>query len=205
MLKLGLSAFLILSLAGTPILAEDALAQDLTPAPKEAPAVLSPEALHKARLDKLFGQLKRENSENAAEITAGQIWRLWFTSGSATVDLLMQWSAKAIKDRKVNVALDFLNQVVALDPKYAEGWNQLATIYYMTGDYAKAMADIDRTLQLEPRHFGALAGLAQIMEATGHKKRALEAYEKVLAIYPMMRSAQTKVEALTQELAGQPI
>jgi tetratricopeptide (TPR) repeat protein len=202
MLKLGLLAFLVLSLTGTPLLA----AEELTPVPKQAPSTpVSPEALHKARLDKLFEQLKRENNENAAQITAQQIWRLWFSSGSATVDLLMQWSAKAIKDRKYNVALDFLNQVVALDPKYAEGWNQLATIYYLNGNYAKSMADIDRTLQLEPRHFGALAGLAQIMEITGHKKRALEAYEKVLAIYPMMRSAQTKVEALTQELAGQPI
>jgi tetratricopeptide (TPR) repeat protein len=202
MLKLGLLAFLVLTLTGTPSLA----AEELTPVPKQAPsAPLSPEALHKARLDKLFEQLKRENNENAAQITAQQIWRLWFDSGSATVDLLMQWSAKAIKDRKYNVALDFLNQVVALDPKYAEGWNQLATIYYLNGNYAKSMADIDRTLQLEPRHFGALAGMAQILEATGHKKRALEAYEKILAIYPMMRSAQTKVEALTQELAGQPI
>jgi tetratricopeptide (TPR) repeat protein len=202
MLKLGFLAFLVLSLTGTPSLA----AEELTPVPKQEPsAPLSPEALHKARLDKLFEQLKRENNENAAQITAQQIWRLWFDSGSATVDLLMQWSAKAIRDRKYNVALDFLNQVVALDPKYAEGWNQLATIYYLNGNYAKSMADIDRTLQLEPRHFGALAGLAQIMEVTGHKKRALEAYEKILAIYPMMRSAQTKVEALTQELAGQPI
>jgi len=202
MLKLGVLSFLILSLTGAPLLA----AEELAPAAKQAPsAPLSPEALHKARLDKLFEQLKRENNENAAQITAQQIWRLWFDSGSATVDLLMQWSAKAVKDRKYNVALDFLNQVVALDPKYAEGWNQLATIYYMNGNYAKAMADIDRTLQLEPRHFGALAGMAQIMEVTGHKKRALEAYEKVLAIYPMMRSAQTKVEALSQELAGQPI
>ena len=202
MLKLGVLSFLILSLTGAPLLA----AEELAPAAKQAPsAPLSPEALHKARLEKLFEQLKRENNENAAQITAQQIWRLWFDSGSATVDLLMQWSAKAVKDRKYNVALDFLNQVVALDPKYAEGWNQLATIYYMNGNYAKAMADIDRTLQLEPRHFGALAGMAQIMEVTGHKKRALEAYEKVLAIYPMMRSAQTKVEALSQELAGQPI
>jgi len=202
MIKLGLCAFIVLALTGTPL-----LAQDLTPAPEEAmPASpLSPEALHKERLGKLFARLKRETNEAVAEQIAQQIWHLWFSSGSATVDLLMQWSTKAIKDHKYNVALDFLNEVVALDPTYAEGWNQLATLYYMNGNYAKSMADIDRTLQLEPRHFGALAGLAQIMEATGNKKRALEAYEKVLAIYPMMRSAQVKVEALTQELAGQPI
>lgn len=202
MLKLGLSALLALSLLAP---STSSLAQGIA-APDEAmPVPLSPETSHKARLDKMFEQLKRENNENAARITAAQIWRLWLDSGSATVDLLMQWSAKAIQDHKYNVALDFLNQVIALDPKYAEGWNQLATVYFLTNDYPKAMADIDRTLQLEPRHFGALAGLAQIMEETGHKKRALEAYEKILAIYPMMRSAQAKVEALSQELAGQPI
>lgn len=71
-------------------------------------------------------------------------------------------------------------------------------------DYAKSMADIERTLALEPRHFGALSGMAQIFEAIGRKKLALEAYERVLDIYPMMRSAQKKVMDLSSELAGSP-
>jgi tetratricopeptide (TPR) repeat protein len=158
-----------------------------------------------ARLDQLFADLKRERNEKAAERIAGRIWGEWFQSGSASIDLMMQWSQKAMDDQKFDVALDFLDQVVTLQPAYAEGWNRRATVHYMMKNFGKSMSDIDRTLQLEPRHFGALSGLAQIMAATGHKQSALEAWQKVLAIYPMMRSAQDQVATLSEELAGEGI
>ena len=118
---------------------------------------------------------------------------------------MMQWSQKAIENQKFDVALDFLDQVVILQPTYAEGWNRRATVHYMMKNFGKSMSDIDHTLRLEPRHFGALSGLAQIMAATGHKQSALEAWQKVLGIYPMMRSAQDQVATLSEELAGEGI
>ena len=69
----------------------------------------------------------------------------------------------------------------------------------------KSMSDIERTLRLEPRHFGALGGMAQILKDTGSKQLALEAYTRVLDVYPMMRSAQSEVGELAEELAGQGI
>ena len=178
---------------------------DDPPAPPPA-ATTPPVAVTKeARLDQLFADLKRERNEKAAERIAGRIWGEWFQSGSASIDLMMQWSQKAMDDQKFDVALDFLDQVVTLQPKYAEGWNRRATVHYMMRNFGKSMSDIDQTLQLEPRHFGALSGLAQIMAATGHKQSALEAWQKVLAIYPMMRSAQDQVATLSEELAGEGI
>ncbi|BCG92425.1 tetratricopeptide repeat protein [Mesorhizobium sp. 131-2-1] len=158
-----------------------------------------------ARLDQLFADLKRERNEKAAERIAGRIWGEWAQSGSASVDLMMQWSQKAMENQKYDVALDFLDQVVTLQPAYAEGWNRRATVHFMMKNYGKSMSDIDHTLHIEPRHFGALSGLAQIMAETGHKQSALEAWQKVLAIYPMMRSAQDQVSTLSEELAGEGI
>ena len=176
------------------------------PAWADDPPAKPPVAVtREARLDQLFADLKRERNEKAAERIAGRIWGEWFQSGSASVDLMMQWSQKAMDDQKFDVALDFLDQVVILQPKYAEGWNRRATVHYMMKNFGKSMSDIDQTLQLEPRHFGALSGLAQIMAATGHKQSALEAWQKVLAIYPMMRSAQDQVATLSEELAGEGI
>ena len=157
------------------------------------------------RLDNLFGDLKRERNEKAAERIAARIWDEWNHSRSASVDLMMQWSQKAIEGKKFDVALDFLDQVVTMSPAYSEGWNRRATVHYMMHNYRKSMADIDRTLQLEPRHFGALAGMAQIMKDTGRRELALSAYERVLAIYPMMRNAQNEVATLSEELAGEGI
>ena len=174
-------------------------------APQAAPDAPPLATTKQARLDQLFSDLKRERNEKAAERIAGNIWSEWFQSGSASIDLMMQWSQKAIENQKFDVALDFLDQVIALDPNYAEGWNRRATVHYLMGDYAMSMADIDKTLQLEPRHFGALAGMAEILKDTGRKKLALRAYEQVLKLYPMMRPAQSAVESLTQDLAGQDI
>ena len=180
---------------------------DAPPAASPPPAITPPPAAptRQGRLDQLFADLKRERNEKAAERIAGRIWSEWNQSGSASIDLMMQWAQKATEDQKFDVALDFLDQVVTLQPDYAEGWNRRATVHFMMKNYGKSMADIDRTLQLEPRHFGALSGLAQIMAETGHKQSALEAWQKVLTIYPMMRSAQDQVSTLSEELAGEGI
>jgi tetratricopeptide (TPR) repeat protein len=175
------------------------------PAQADDPVAPPVATTREARLDQLFVDLKRERNEKAAERIAARISNEWVQSGSASIDLMMQWSQKAVEEKKFDVALDFLDQVVTLQPAYAEGWNRRATVHFMMNNFGKSMADIDRTLQLEPRHFGALSGLAQIMAVTGHKQSALEAWQRVLSIYPMMRSAQDQVGTLSEELAGEGI
>ena len=99
----------------------------------------------------------------------------------------------------------YLDQVVTLSPDYAEGWNRRATLHYAMENYAKSMADIGRTLDLEPRHFGALGGMAAILRDAGRKEAAMRAYERLLEVYPMMRNAQTELGKLADEMAGQGI
>jgi Tfp pilus assembly protein PilF len=67
------------------------------------------------------------------------------------------------------------------------------------------MSDIEHVLRIEPRHFGALTGMAMILKQTGRREMALQAYTRVLEVYPMMRSAQTAVAELSEELAGEGI
>jgi tetratricopeptide (TPR) repeat protein len=158
-----------------------------------------------SRVDKLFDDLKRERNEAAAQRIANFIREEWTQSGSATIDLMMQWSAKAMEEKRYDVALDFLDQVTILAPDYAEGWNRRATLHYMMGSYAKSMSDIEHVLRLEPRHFGALSGMAAIFKTYDMKKPALDAFQRVLDVYPMLRSAQEEVSDLAEELAGEGI
>ena len=68
------------------------------------------------------------------------------------------------------LALKLLDAVVELAPDYAEGWNRRAYVHYMQSDYERAMGDLRRVLALEPNHFKALDGLAQILREIGEKK-----------------------------------
>ncbi len=183
-------------------LPQEALPSEAFPAPDTA--LSSGEKQHN-RIDALFGQLKRERNEKAAERIASRIWEEWSRSGSASIDLMMGWSKNAIDSKKFDVALDFLDQVVTMRPDYAEGWNRRATVHFMMHNYAKSMSDIGHTLEIEPRHFGALSGMGQIMKTTGRDELALQAWQRVLDVYPMMRSAQNEVATLSEELAGEGI
>lgn len=188
-----LAAFLCGSAAGMSALAQT------TPA---SPAVSSQSA---STLDSLFAELKRERDARQAKRISERIWAKWRDSGSATANLLMQWADKAVADNKNGLALDLLDQVVVLMPDYAEGWNRRATLNFSMDRHGKSMSDISRVLRLEPRHFGAISGMAAILAASGHDELELRAWEQVLEIYPANRQAQTRLGELADKLAGSRI
>jgi len=155
------------------------------------------------RLDKLFDTLKREGNPGVAKGIADQIRREWQDSGSATVNLLIQWADKAMTEDKNVAALDYLDEAIRLKPDYVEAWNRRATLHFKMGNYRKSMSDINQVLAIEPRHFGALAGMAAIMSQTGRDEMALKAWEKFLDIYPTERQAQKELGELAEKLTGQ--
>ncbi|MBB3611160.1 tetratricopeptide (TPR) repeat protein [Rhizobium sp. BK602] len=156
----------------------------------------------KQQLDNLFTALKRQRDPDQANLIADQIRVELNDSGSATVNLLMQWADKAIEEKRNAAAMDFLDQVISLKPDYVEGWNRRATLNYAIGDYRKAMEDINQVLRIEPRHFGALAGMAAILGETGKDELTLKAWERFLEIYPANRAAQEQMNALSEKIAG---
>ncbi len=156
----------------------------------------------KQRLDALFSELKRERNPEKAREISDRIRSEWRDSGSASINLLMQWATKALEADRKATALDIFDQVIYLSPQYVEGWNQRATLHYRMGNYRKSMSDINQVLAIEPRHFGALAGMAAILTAAGKDELALRAWEQFLEIYPADRQAQEQLGDLEEKLAG---
>ena len=157
------------------------------------------------RLDGLFDELARTASPAEARLVEGRIWSEWMLSGSATIDLMMGWAARAAQGGDYGVAFDYLDQIIVLVPDYAEAWNRRATLHFLRGDYGKSVRDIEETLALEPRHFGALSGLGQIMLRQDRPRRAREAFARTLSIYPANRAAQEALVKLEEELSGEPL
>ncbi len=171
---------------------------DAAPVTREAPqggATLS----RADQLDALFTQLKNAKSEDEATSIENKIAAIWFKSGSDTVDLLMTWTEDAIHTKDYSLALDYLDRIVTLKPDYAEGWNTRATVEYLNDDYGHSMADIERTLKLEPRHFGALVGLGSILQDIGQDKQALEVYRYVIGLDPHLGNVRDAIKDLTDK------
>jgi tetratricopeptide (TPR) repeat protein len=155
------------------------------------------------RIDTLFASLKTETDPDAASEIENAILGLWLESGSDTVDLLMQWTLKAMEEKQYPRALDFLDRIIVLDPTYVEGWNKRATVHFLMDDYGESIADIGKVLELEPRHFGALSGLGMIMRSIGDDKRAIIAYREALAVDPHLENVQEELDELEAETAGE--
>ena len=156
------------------------------------------------RLKDLFGELKTATSTLEARVIETRIWKIWGQNGDPRVDALMDRGIDAMAASDPDTALAAFNQVVKLDDTFAEGFNKRATVEFMRHDFAASVADIERTLQLEPRHFGALAGLGEVYLAMHKKTAALKAFEAALAIDPKLEHVQQTVDELKKQLEGSP-
>jgi tetratricopeptide (TPR) repeat protein len=156
------------------------------------------------RLKDLFGELGGATSTLEARVIEAKIWKIWIENGNPRIDALMDRGMEAMAISDTDTALAAFNQVVKLDDKFAEGFNKRATVEFMRHDFAASVADIERTLKLEPRHFGALAGLGQVYLAMHKKAAALKAFQAALAIDPRLEHVQQTVDELKQQLEGNP-
>jgi hypothetical protein len=174
--------------------------------PKFKPRPVVREATQRANvLDELFKRLAATSDPEEGKGIAGAIERVWLRSGSDTADLLMSRAVAAVQGKDLPLALELLDKVVAVEPDWAEGWNKRATARFMSNDINGAMADIDRVLKLEPRHFGALSGMGFILEREGLDKRALEVFRHVLTIYPGQPDIKKILDKLVPEVEGRDI
>ena len=173
--------------------------------PVPAQQGLTPQKIAELTLDELFAELPENAGSPTGRALEIKILERLHESGSDTVDLLLAWAMKFMEEKKYPRALDVLDQVVLLKPDFAEGWNKRATVYYLIDDYGSSLADIRRTLALEPRHFGALSGLGFILDETGQKEQAIAVFRKALAINPQLDKIKEAVERLEKETAGNSI
>lgn len=151
-------------------------------------------------LNSLFAQLKIARDAREVKQVQAQIWQIWMSSGIEDVDALMEKGNTLLTAGNYQEAIQVFTKITRKVPAYAEGWNKRATAYYLTGEYTASLMDIERTLALENRHFGAFSGLASVYLAMGEYKAALKALEKVLEICPNQPGLQEQVRELYQRL-----
>ena len=150
------------------------------------------------RLNDLFLELKSAPTMGHAAGIEVQIWHLWNLTNDPAVDRILAGGTAAMNHGGFDAALASFNTVIEMRPDFAEGWNKRATLYYLTGDYERSIADVERTLALEPRHFGALSGLGLITMALARHGDALAAFEAALAVHPNMPNARRMVKRLRE-------
>lgn len=154
-----------------------------------------------ATLDKLFAELQDPANEDW-QATEEKIWKEWSKSGSRAMDLLLERGRDAMAAGDYAKAVEHFTALIDHAPEFAEGWNARATAFYLMNEYGLSVADIRQTLALNARHFGAMSGLAAILEQTGQLQDALTVYTRALEVHPHQPGVIEAVERLQAEVGG---
>ena len=144
----------------------------------------------------VLAQALRDSDPQVRELTEAAMWEVWSRSGDAEVDALFTRGVEQLQVRQLDDAVQTFTRIIARRPEFAEAWNKRATAYFVLGEYQKSLADCDQVMARNPYHWGALSGYGMIYVELDQPGRAVEYFEKALAVNPNLTSVQQALETL---------
>lgn len=128
------------------------------------------------------------------------LWAIWHRSGNPAIDALLHIGIEQMEQGRHADAVATFGEVIAQAPEFAEGWNKRATVYYLMGEYDRSLADCEEVVRRNPIHFGALSGFGLNYLEKGQLERAVEYFEKALAVNPNLGQVEATVRQLREIL-----
>ncbi|MDP6098391.1 MAG: tetratricopeptide repeat protein [Gammaproteobacteria bacterium] len=153
-----------------------------------------------ARLDELFSVLRQTENTNIIQQAENRIWEIWMEHSDDDVEALMLLGTQRMNMQYYSDALAVYSEIISAYPDYAEAWNKRATLYYLAGNLDASIDDIEKTLELEPRHFGALSGLGLVYIQREELQKAKTAFEALIKVLPQSPNAKQNLEMVNQSL-----
>jgi tetratricopeptide (TPR) repeat protein len=158
-----------------------------------------------AKVDDLLARLAQAEDAAEADRIEAELRIEWTKSGSPTIDLLARRGDEALEMGDNRAAIEHFTALIDHAPDHLAAYDSRAAAYYLSGEIGPALADIAHVLAVEPRHFGALTGLAIILEESDEPEKALEAYRAAAAIHPFMAEVNDAITRLEKSLEGQEL
>ena len=129
------------------------------------------------------------------------MWAIWFRCGSPEANQFVQRGSDLMSRREFDQAIEHFNHAIKISPKFAEAYNQRAIVKYLQERYDESLEDCRQTVSRMPCHFGAWAGMGHCHAHQGRLTKAVEHYEKALAINPAMTGVRQVINELKNEIA----
>jgi tetratricopeptide (TPR) repeat protein len=155
--------------------------------------------------EQLLTKLAQTKEQRDARAIERELRARWAHSISPTSDLLMRRADQAIRAHDMDTAREIVLKLTGIEPQFAEAWHRRATLAIEKEDFPDAIDSLRHVLKLQPKHFIAMAELAEVLEQFGDKAQALKAYRQAKSLDPFIEGLDDRIRALTKEVEGQEI
>lgn len=145
-------------------------------------------------------ELQAARGEGEARRLTIELWTLWTDAPDATAQQLLDEGMQRRSNYDFLGARNALERLIAYCPDYAEGYNQRAFASYLGGDYAAALEDLDRALEIMPNHVAALSGKGLTLLGLGRNEEAQEALRAAVALNPWLQERSLLTEPVGTDL-----
>ena len=163
---------------------------------------LSVQSSQKNILNNLFNQIEKVNNSKSASLLEEKIWSIWnkHPTNNKLTDKL-EFGTELMQYGDYNYALIVFDNIILSDHKWSEAWNKRATVHFLMNQFTNSLDDIEKVLNIEPRHFGALSGQARIFIKLQKYEKAIKSLERALEFYPSFKSGEMipEIERLIRE------
>ena len=133
-----------------------------------------------------------------ARIILSDIWDIWSITDNVEAQKTYDEGTTMMDLGNFDEAIKLFTQVISIKPEFAEAWNKRATVLFLKGELKASVSDIEKTLELEPRHFGALDGLAEIYLIQENLLGAAATYKRILEIIPTSKKSQDRLKLINE-------
>ncbi|OSQ47029.1 tetratricopeptide repeat protein [Marivita geojedonensis] len=141
---------------------------------------------HTEALDRLYAEVQRAPNSMVARTYSDQMWQLWLQAPDEPSQMMLDSALSAIRVGDYLRAMDRLNTLVSYCPFYSEGYNQRAFVNFLRGDFEAVLPDVDRAIEFNPRHTGALTGKALTLIELGRNEEAQVVLRLAVALNPWL-------------------
>ncbi|MCP8938885.1 tetratricopeptide repeat protein [Alsobacter sp. SYSU M60028] len=158
----------------------------------------APAAPRPGRLEALLRELAERRPRKDPDEIEDMVWAHWISHRDRRACTDMAVALEAMGAGAFDLARPLLDALVRRRPDWAEAWHKRGILAFIQKRDADALGDIERTLLLEPRHFGAVSSFGQICLRHGRLTEARAAFQVALAINPHLEGLAEAVAELGQ-------
>lgn len=125
---------------------------------------------------------------------------VWCRDGNDDQQQMLATIIRLNAAREYEEAIDRADRLIVENGSFAEAWNQRAIAYYSLGQFHRSIDDCRQAVELNPYHFGAVAGMGQCYLQLTNELWALDCFRRALALNPNLDGIRANVVRLQGKL-----
>lgn len=148
----------------------------------------------------VLGRALVDRDRGVRMLAENGIRAVWCRAGSEIQRQQLETIIRLNQSEQHQDALRRATSLIHNAPWFAEAWNQRAIAHFQLAHYLEGARDCHQTLEINPYHFGAAAGMGHCQLKLSQPAAALESFRRALKLNPGLESIRAHAAALERAL-----